>query len=263
MILMPIPDFDFDPTETSVPWKILKDNGVETAFATPSGNPGKADPRMLTGKGLGIWKKALMAGDDALQYYSLMIQDSRFKMPVKYEDIRPSDYSGIILPGGHAPGMKTYLESKKLQSIIVAFFDANKPVGAICHGVLLAARSIDPKTGKSVLYDYKTTALLKIQELFGYYLTRLWLGAYYRTYPITVEDEVTSHLSDRKNFFSGNSGLIRDSIDNTKHGFTVLDRNYLSARWPGDAFSFSFEFLNLMRNAVPGMKWHGGFSRTA
>jgi putative intracellular protease/amidase len=194
MILMPIPDIDFDPSETSIPWKVLKDNKVDITFATPSERPGKADFRMLTGDGLGIWKKLLMANHDAINYYSLMKKDKKFNNPVKYDDINPADYSGIMLLGGHAPGMKTYLESKKLQDIIVKFFEEKKPVGAICHGVLLVARSINQKTKKSVIYNYKTTSLLKSQELMAYYLTCTWLGKYYRTYPITVEAEVKSYL---------------------------------------------------------------------
>jgi putative intracellular protease/amidase len=143
--------------------------------------------------------------------------------------------------------MKTYLESKKLQNIIVRFFEKNKPIGAICHGALLVARSINPRTGKSVIYNYKTTSLLKSQELSAYYLTFIWLGSYYRTYPVTVEDEVKSFLIDKNNFFRGNSGLIRDSINDTSHSFSVRDNNYLSARWPGDAYHFSFEFLKLIK----------------
>ena len=247
MILMPIPDIDFDPSETSIPWKVLKDNKVDITFATPSERPGKADFRMLTGDGLGIWKKLLMANHDAINYYSLMKKDKKFNNPVKYDDINPADYSGIMLLGGHAPGMKTYLESKKLQNIIVRFFEKNKPIGAICHGALLVARSINPKTGKSVIYNYKTTSLLKSQELSAYYLTFIWLGSYYRTYPVTVEDEVKSFLIDKNNFFRGNSGLIRDSINDTSHSFSVRDNNYLSARWPGDAYHFSFEFLKLIK----------------
>jgi protease I len=246
-ILMPISDTDFEPSETSIPLKILKDNNINVVFATPDGRPGKVDYRIVTGKGLGIWKMVLMANKDTLSCYSLMLRSKEFNNPIKYTDIDPDDYSGILLSGGHAPGMKTYLESKKLQDTIVSFFKENKPVGAICHGVLLAARSINPETGKSVLYDYKTTALLKSQELIAYYLTCLWLKRYYRTYPLTVEDEVKTFLADKKNFIRGNLGLFRDSAESQWHGFTVRDRNYLSSRWPGDVHRFSFDFLQLIR----------------
>ena len=37
-----------------------------------------------------------------------------------------------------------------LQGFVGDFFDAGKPVAAICHGVVLAARSLSKRTGKSV-----------------------------------------------------------------------------------------------------------------
>jgi protease I len=93
------------------------------------------------------------------------------------------------IAGGHAPGMRVYLGTGVLQSAVADFFAQKKPVGAICHGVLLAARSsIHP--GKSVLYGKKTTALTKQMELIAWRLTRLYLDDYYRTYQTTVEDEV-------------------------------------------------------------------------
>lgn len=247
MILMPIPDYDFDPSETSIPWSVLKENNIDLVFATPSGQPGKADLRMLTGKGLGPFARILKANKDAISHYNRMLEDNRFNHPLKYEDINPSDYTGIILPGGHAPGMRAYLEHKLLQNVIVKFFKENKPVGAICHGVLLVSRSIDPKTGKSIIYNYKTTSLLRSQELSAYYLTAMWLKNYYRTYSITVEEEVKSYLINKNNFLRGNAGLVRDSSSDMRHSFSVLDKNYLSARWPGDAYRFSYEFLKLIK----------------
>lgn len=35
---MPLPDKDFDPSESAIPWKILQVNGVEVFFATENGN---------------------------------------------------------------------------------------------------------------------------------------------------------------------------------------------------------------------------------
>jgi putative intracellular protease/amidase len=31
-------------------------------------------------------------------------------------------------------------------------------IGAICHGVLVLARTIDPQTGRSLLFGHKVTA---------------------------------------------------------------------------------------------------------
>ena len=61
----------------------------------------------------------------------------------------------------------------------------SKPVGAICHGVLAAARSIDPTSGRSVLHGRRTTALTWQLERTAWMIarrTRFWDPDYYRTY---------------------------------------------------------------------------------
>ena len=144
--------------------------------------------------------------------------------------------------------MKEYLESEILQSIIPRFFQSQKPVAAICHGVVLLARSLQQNTQRSVLYDYQTTLLLKSQELLAYQLTQWWVDEYYLTYPgLTVEDEVRSLLASEDQFQQGPTPLFRDDQKHLNRGFVVKDRNYLSARWPGDAYLFSLEFIRMLK----------------
>ena len=85
--------------------------------------------------------------------------------------------------------------------------------------------------------------------MLAYNLTRLWLNDYYLTYrEITVEDEVKSVLSSQENFIKGPSPLLRDNHNKLERGFFVRDRSYLSARWPGDAYKFSFEFIEMVND---------------
>lgn len=245
-VLIPIPRNDFDPTETAVPWKILRDRGHAVVFATPDGQPGNADERMVTGKGLSIFAPFLRANADAREDYEEMRQSPEFKKPISYEAMRMQSFDAILLPGGHAPRMKEYLESTLVQAGVVEMAQANKPIGAICHGVLVAARS-RTASGKSVLFGRKTTALTKAQELFAWRLTRLWLGDYYRTYPATtVEDEVKENLARPEDFDRGPLSITRDSPKNLKAGFTVRDGCFLFARWPGDAHRFGNEFAAMV-----------------
>ena len=156
--------------------------------------------------------------------------------------------ASIYLPGGHDKEVKEYLESDILQSIIPQFFNSNKKIGAICHGVILLARSKNPITNKSVLFNYRTTSLLKSQEMLAYNLTKFWLKDYYLTYPgLTVEDEVISSLKNKTQYIYGKMPIFRDSLNNLKHGISVRDKNYLSARWPGDIYNFSFEFIKMLK----------------
>ena len=247
-ILIPVPSYGFDPTEAAIPWKLLSQKEIEVIFITPDGQKATADKLMVSGNKLGIWKSVLKARQDAVNAYLEMEKSKSFYNPQKYDEVLEKDFDAILLPGGHDKGAKEYLESKILQELIVAFFKAQKPVAAICHGVILAARSIDPDTGKSVIHNYKTTSLLKSQELLAYNLTRFWLKDYYLTYPeTTTEDEVRSVLADQNNFIKGPTPLLKDTPKNLNRGFIVKDRNYVSARWPGDIYNFSLEFIKMVQ----------------
>jgi putative intracellular protease/amidase len=246
-VLIPLAAYGFDPSETAIPWKLLSKHGHEVVFATPEGKVAAADARMVYGTGLGILKKLLRAREDAVADYHEMERSPAFVHPIEYSTIKEKDFDALLLPGGHDKGVKEYLESSVLQQTVVDFFNAKKPVAAICHGIILVARSIDPATKESVIHQYKTTALLKSQELTAYNMTRFWLKDYYLTYPKhTVQDEVTAALADKHNFIPGPKPLFRDRINNIERGFAVRDRNYLSARWPGDAYRFSLELLKML-----------------
>src|ERR1017187_6173801 len=169
-VLIPIPSTGFDPTETGVPWKRLSALGHSVQFATPDGRPGQADPRMVTGHGLGILKGVLRADRNGRQAYAEMLASHEFAHPRRHMDVRVDDFDGLVLPGGHAPGMRPYLESSVLQALVSAAFEAGRPVGAICHGVVLAARS-KSAGGRSVLYRRRTTALTRVMELTAWALT--------------------------------------------------------------------------------------------
>lgn len=245
-VLIPLPLTDFDPTEVAVPWKILSAEDIEVVFATTSGLEAQCDQIMLTGKGLGILAPLLQTDPFGQRAYGEMSASKEFKHPRQWAELDENDFDGIILPGGHGKGMMEYLESDILKRLIVNFFTHEKPVGAICHGVLLVARS-QYSNNRSVLFGRKTTSLLAGQELGAWALTCLWMQSYYRTYRRTVESEVRSHLASQSDFIKGTFPLFRDNPEHLEHGFTVCDKNYLSARWPGDAHLFANRFLDLMR----------------
>lgn len=248
-VLMPLPLTDFDPTESGVPWKTLTARRHEVVFATPDGSVAAADPRMVEGTGLGIWRGVLRADARGRDAYAAMADSAAFAKPLRYDQIEPQTFDGLLLAGGHAPGMREYLESDHLQSVVVTFFARQAPVGAICHGVVLAARS-RMQDGRSVLHGRRSTALTREMELMAWAMTALWLGRYYRTYPTTVQDEVTAALGASSQFLAGPSALLRDSPGHLDRGFTVRDGRYLSARWPGDAHRFANEFADMLAETI-------------
>jgi protease I len=244
-VLMPLPDRDFDPTETGVPWLELTRRGHQVRFATPQGEIARADQRMVHGTGLGLLKNTLRADSNGRAAHDAMVLDASFNNPWSYERAAGENFDGLLLPGGHAPGMRVYLESTTLQTIVTQAFERNIPVGAICHGVVLAARA-KRSTGHSVLYGRRTTALTSNLELTAWVLTAAWLGRYYRTYPETVQSEVTHALQRPDHFAPGPLALRRDSPEHIEYGFTVRDGNYLSARWPGDAHRFAADYASML-----------------
>jgi putative intracellular protease/amidase len=276
-VLIPIPQLDFDPTEVAVSWRVLTRFGHQVRFATPTGLPSQGDDIMLTGRGLDPWGfvpglralvvvgRVLRADGNGRQAYAAMVQTPEFRRPLRWRDIKVADFDGLLLPGGHrARGMRPFLESSTLQGIVVDAFRRQKSVAAICHGVLLAARSLDPATGRSVLYGRRTTALTWSLERRAWRLaraTRFWDPDYYRTYKelphqpdgyMSVQQEVTRALARPEDFCDvaaetadaaiKSSGRARDGCDDERPAFVVEDGSYISARWPGDVHTFAKRF---------------------
>jgi putative intracellular protease/amidase len=249
-VLAPLPDHDFDVTEVSVPWRLLADAGHDLVFATEQGGSAPAaDPRLLEGVSFG----RLGASEEPTDFYRQLVDTPAFRQPLSWSEVRPGDYDGLLLAGGHAPGMRQYLSSTELAGKVAEFWALDRPVAAICHGVLVLARARDPQTGRSVIADRRTTCLPKYMERGAYYLTAWRLGRYYRTYPAYVEDEVAAALNDRGQFVRGPRTQRRGTATDHSPAFVVQDRNYLSARWPGDAYLFAERFRRLLEEAAgPG-----------
>lgn len=245
-ILFPLPSQDFDPTEASVPWRALVDAGHEVVFATPQGEVASADPRILSGRGFAIWRQFLRATSHTRDVHAQMRASSAYRAPLRYDQLDATDFDGVVLTGGHAPGMKPYLESELLQRLVADMMLADKLVGAICHGVLIPARARDSQTGRSILYGRKTTSLTNAQELSAWLMTGLWLRSYYRTYPTTVQDEVTAALASPRDFIPGPFSIRREGPRKPGIGFVVRDRNYVSARFYMDAYKFADELVAVL-----------------
>ncbi|HUE08512.1 MAG TPA: type 1 glutamine amidotransferase domain-containing protein [Acidimicrobiales bacterium] len=273
-VLLPIPACDFDPTEVAVSWQVLSAAGHDVLFATPSGQTGEADDLMVTGQGLDPWGfvpglrrftvvgHILRADAAARAAYRSLREDPAFRSPLHWAEARRSTYDALVLPGGHrARGMRSYLESGEVQQMAVDSFRTGRPVGAICHGVLVAARAVDPATGRSVLHGRRTTALTWALERRAWGLamyTRFWDANYYRTYPeergqpygfMSVQQEVTRALAaesdfedvprDAPDYRRKTSGRARDTLTDDRPAWVVRDGSYVSARWPGDVHTFA------------------------
>ncbi len=70
-----------------------------------------------------------------------------FRADASFAEIDPSEFVGLVLPGGRAPEYLRY--DPDLLRITRQFFDQKKPVASICHGIEILA-SADVLKGRSV-----------------------------------------------------------------------------------------------------------------
>ena len=131
--------------------------------------------------------------------------------------------------------MRQYLESSVLQRKVLQFWQQGKLIGAICHGVLVLARTIDPQTGRSVLYGHKVTALPKSLDRAGYLLDSWLLRRGYVMYSCCVAEEVRACLERPEDLSNGPSILTP---------YVVSDGNLITSRWYMDAELFSERFAD-------------------
>ena len=238
-MLVILPQTDFDPTEVASPWLVWTQAGHEVWFATETGKPAACDPITLSGEGLPLLASSLKARPEAQAAYAAMIAAPRYLRPLSWAKARAADYAALHFPGGHAPGMKSYCESPEVYRLAKEAFAAKQPVSAICHGVLPLARA-------GVLKGRRTTALTHIMEEISVRLTASALPGHYRTYEISVEDELRQRIRpggrvERGGLFPRYSGSKAPET-----GFVLRDGLYLSARWPGDAWTLALRLLELL-----------------
>ncbi len=97
----------FEEVELTSPKKALEDAGVEVDIIAPKGGSIKA------------WKNGDWSGTQ--------------KVDVTLDEADPEHYDSLMLPGGVINPDKLRREQKAVE-FVRSFFNANKPVAAICHG---------------------------------------------------------------------------------------------------------------------------------
>ncbi|WP_172202559.1 DJ-1/PfpI family protein [Niveibacterium sp. COAC-50] len=130
-ILMLVGDFGED-YEIMVPFQALLAVGHTVHAACPDKNAGDAIATAIH-------------DFEGQQTYSEK-RGHNFTLNASFAEIRAENYDALVIPGGRAP------EYLRLNPAVIAavrhFFDAGKPVAAICHGaqLLAAARVLEGRT---------------------------------------------------------------------------------------------------------------------
>ena len=143
-ILVPLPDRDFDTTEVAVPWRLLTDRGHEIVFATQGGGGApQCDPKLLDGVLFG----KLGAEPEPISFYEQLTEDPAFRDPSPGGGRAGRVRRPAPARRPRARGCASTSATPELQAKVAAFWALERPVGAICHGVIVLARSTDPASG--------------------------------------------------------------------------------------------------------------------
>jgi protease I len=97
----------FEEVELTGPRQALDDAGAETRIVSPKGDPVRS------------WRFTDWGG--------------YFQIDMPLDQARPDDFDALLLPGGVLNPDKLRMQPKAV-AFVKSFFDAGKPVAAICHG---------------------------------------------------------------------------------------------------------------------------------
>ena len=97
----------FEQVEMTKPRQALNDAGAQTFLVSPN--------------------------SDQVQGWNHYDQGDKFPVDVQLDNANPNDYDALMLPGGTMNPDQLRMNEKAVQ-FIKSFFEAGKPVAAICHG---------------------------------------------------------------------------------------------------------------------------------
>ncbi len=125
-LLMIVGDFVED-YEAMVPYQILLCAGHQVDTVCPA-------------KSAGDWVVTAIHDFEGHQTYSEK-PGHRFAVTASFDQVDPSVYDGLVIPGGRAP---EYLRlNERVLEIVRHFAETEKPIAAICHGPqILAAAGV-------------------------------------------------------------------------------------------------------------------------
>ena len=107
--------------EVMYPYQRLLEEGYQVEIAAPTA------------------KKLQFVVHDFVEGFDTYTEKAGHTWPadLAFADVNPSEYVALVVPGGRAP---EYIRSdENCQRIVKHFFDADKPVAALCHGPLVLA----------------------------------------------------------------------------------------------------------------------------
>jgi putative intracellular protease/amidase len=139
--------------EFAAPYYVFTDAGVEVTVATPKGGQAPIDPSSEV-------PDAQTAATE--RYYKDEVVQKIIENTHKLSEQKASDYDAVFYPGGHGPLWDLANDSDS-QKLILDFYHAQKPVGAVCHapGVF---KNIKLENGEAFVKGKNVTGFSNTEE---------------------------------------------------------------------------------------------------
>ncbi|KEX90473.1 type 1 glutamine amidotransferase domain-containing protein [Pseudomonas umsongensis] len=156
--------------EFAAPYYVFKDAGAQLTLASPKGGQPPLDPKS---------DEPDAQTDATRRFRQDPAAQSALASTVMLGTVKAGDYDAIFYPGGHGP-LWDLAEDRDSIALIEAFYNAGKPVAAVCHapGVLRHAKDAD---GQPLVKGKKVTGFTNSEEE-AVQLTKV--------VPFLVEDEL-------------------------------------------------------------------------
>jgi len=139
--------------EFAAPFYIFKDAGCIVTVATPKGGAPPCDPGSRGDNFLTDMTKRFDADAESTK---------QLNESVKLDTIDSAAFDAVFYPGGHGP-LWDLAENPTSIKLIESFWNAGKPVGAVCHGPAVLKNCKDA-SGKSIIEGKKMTAFTNSEE---------------------------------------------------------------------------------------------------
>lgn len=139
--------------EFTAPYYVFKDAGAHVVVASPKGGQPPLDPKSHEPGSQTASTQRFQQDQQAQQ----VLADTVLLSSVSWEE-----FEGLFYPGGHGP-LWDLSEDRDSITLIESMYNANKPIGAVCHGPAVF-RHAKKHDGRSLVEGRKVTGFSNSEE---------------------------------------------------------------------------------------------------
>jgi putative intracellular protease/amidase len=139
--------------ELATPYYVFKEIGADITLASPRGGQVPLDPKSQAIIIATRSTKRFLKDAEAMNFLSQSMVLSA---------VKADDFDVVFLPGGHGP-LWDLANNKIVKQLLEAFDRNDKPIGAVCHGVV-GLISLQNDSGESLVKNKQLTGFSNSEE---------------------------------------------------------------------------------------------------